>query len=869
MFRRRRRDSDFAAEIQSHLEIAEDALREQGASAQEARAAARRAFGNATAAQERFYESRRWLWWDHLRQDMRFAARALARSPGFAAAAILTLSLGIGANTAIFSAADDALLRPFPLPNADELVQVYSFDRSTNLFVSTSYPDYEDFRSRSRSFLQLSAYVRLPLNITIGADTGVFAVEGVTDNYFAMIEVPALSGRTLGVEDDQPGAPPVAMIGEKFWRERFHANSAIVGKPIYIEDRPFRIVGIVPRRYAGINLNWDEPPQIWIPIHAVPLVVPGFGAADVFHRRVQFVPVAGRLRPGISRAHAEAELQAIAAALARSDPATNRNLTAFVYDLSRSKFWPSWRGTVRLSLMVLMTAAGLVLLLGCANISNLLLQRALDRGREFAVRLAIGARRSRLIGQLMIESVLLVVPGFGLALIVSQALSHILLSLPGAFGLGLTLDLSLESRALAFSAAISLGAALVFGLAPALQATRGDVWPSLKEPTGAPAPSRRAWTRHSLVVMQIAFCFILLVGSGLFARTLLKASSIDLGFRPRNLLLVNYNFPQSQIPSAERVRSFKQEIVRGLSGIPGIESAALADSMLTSMRRAISIAGAPAVQFSYVGPSFFPTAGIPVLRGREFNPIDQPESPRVALVNHTLARLLDPNGDVVGRVVKLSQGPPAQIVGVVGDSKYHSVWDLPRPYLYLDMLQFSSPGSTAIVRTRGRPESVIPAIRREWDRIAPGVPLLEIHTGEDQVNRSLAPQRAAAALLAGFALLAVVLASVGLFAAMAYSVAQRTREIGIRIAIGAQPQSVVRQVFSRAFGLIGIGIALGAAISLAAMRLLASQIQGVAPNDPITFSAVTLLVIAVSAAAVWAPARRAARIDPVKTLRWD
>jgi putative ABC transport system permease protein len=380
---------------------------------------------------------------------------------------------------------------------------------------------------------------------------------------------------------------------------------------------------------------------------------------------------------------------------------------------------------------------------------------------------------------------------------------------------------------------------------------------------------RHARLRHALSVLQIAFCFILLVGGGLFARTLGKAYTIDLGFRPKNLLLVDYNFRQSQIASVERVRSFKQELVRQLADIPGVESAAIADPPLTSFRRTISVSDFLTVQFEYVGAGFFPTMGIPVLRGREFNQNDQMFSPRVAVVNQTLARLLASDADVVGRVLKLSQGPPAQIVGVAADSKHHSVWDAPEPRLYMDVLQSSGPGSTVIARTRGRPESVIPKIRGEWDRIAPGIPLLEIATGEDQVNRSLAPQRAAAALLAGFSVLAAVLASIGLFSAMAHLVTQRTREIGIRIAIGANSGTVVRQVLGRALLLTGFGIAVGSAVSIAAMRLIASQIRDVSPNDALTFMVVTLLVIAVSLGAAWTPARHAARIDPVRTLRME
>ena len=847
----------------------EDALRERGFSAEEARTAAERAFGNRTAAVEHFHESQRWLWWDHLRQDIRFALRTLARSPGFAVAAIITLSVGIGANTAIFSAMDDALLRPFPLPNAHQLATVYSFDRKTNRYVSTSYPDFEDFRRRSRSFQQLSGYLRLPLNITMGAHAERITVEGVTDNYFAMLELPALVGRTLGSEDERPGAPPAAMIGESLWRDRFHSDRTVVGKPIYIEDHAFRIVGIVPGRYTGINLNWDETPRIWIAIHMAPLVVPGLGTADVFHRRVQFMPVAGRLRPGVTPVQAQAELQGIAASLAQTEPTTNRDLTASVFELSRSKFWPSYRQEVELSLLILWVAAGLVLLLACANVSNLLLQRALDRRREFAIRLAIGAGRSRLTRQLMTESFLLALPSFALALVLAKALGQILLRFAGAFGLDLTLDLSLETRVLAFSAIISFGAAFLFGLAPAMQATRPELSRSLKDAAGNGPADGRIGLRQCLVVVQIAFSFILLAGGGLFGRTLWTAWSIDPGFDPRHLLVAEYSFPQSQIASAERVGKFRSNLASQLAALPGIESVVVANPPLTSFRSTTSIGDSLTVEFDNVGAGFFRAMAIPVLRGREFGSADRMTSPRVAVVNQTLAHQLAPGGDVIGRVFQLSQGRSAQIVGIARDAKYHSVWDSPAPHLYLDILQTANPGATLIARTRGRPESVIPEIRREWERVAPGVPFLKAYTGEDQVNRSLAPQRAAAALLGGFALLAVILASVGLFSSIAHSVMQRTREIGIRIAIGARPRSIVKQVLARALALASVGIAAGAGASLAMTRLVSSQLRGVDPWDRITFAVVTVFVIATSVTAASIPAWRAARIDPARTLRWE
>ena len=866
MFRRRRKPEDFTAEIQSHLELEEQVLRSQGMSKVEARAAARRAFGNPAAAAERFYESSPRLWWDHLLHDLRFALRGLARRPGFAVAATLILALGIGATSAIFSAADDALFRPFPLPNPQQLAQIYSFNQKAARFVSTSYPDYQDFRRRSHVFRQLAAYVRLPLNVSLGGRAERISIEAVTGNYFAMLELPPLIGRALGESDDAPGPAPAAMIGETLWRERFGSRPSILGQTVMVEDQPFRIVGVVPRRYTGINLNWDETPQVWIPIHASPLVVPGFRAADVFRRRdVPWLVIAGRLKPGYSIAAAHAALQTVAASLARSD-AADRDLTAVVYELSRSKFWPSYRGSVTLGLLVFAAAAGLVLLLACANVSNLLLQRALHRRREFAIRLALGARPSRLIRQFLAENLLLSACAFVAALAVAEILGRILQSLPNAFGLPLTLDLGIQGRVLAFCAAVSLGAAFLFGLAPALQALRPDLIPALQKTSPGSAGGRDVW-HHALVVFQVAFCVTLLAAGGLFARTLAKAYALDPGFHPANLLLIEFNLTQSQTGSVGKLRAFEENLPRRLVSLPGIDSAVIADAPLIPTRMTVSIDNAFAVEFNAVGPGFFRTAGISLLRGREFVPEDRDQSPRVVVVNQSLAQRLAPGGEALGKTIRLSNGPPAQIVGIAADSKYHTVWESPQPHVYEALLQTRILHSTAIVRTRRDPAEVIPAIRREWDRLLPGVQLLGIHTGREQVDRSLARERAAAGFLGGFALLAVVLAFSGLFASMAYSVSARTREIGIRMALGARPQIIARQVLRQALCRTALGVAAGVLLSLPLARLMASQIRGVSPADPAVFTAVALLVAMITAAAAWLPARRAASIDPAQTLK--
>jgi predicted permease len=809
-------------------------------------------------------------------RDIRFGARTLRRNPAFAVAAILTLALGIGANTAIFSLIDEILLRPFPLPHPEQLTQVYSFNRKTGSFVSGSYPDYENFRHQSHSFRQLAAYVRLQLDVTFGGHVERISVEAVTDNYFAMLDLPPLAGRTIGGEDELAGAP-VAMIGETLWRQRFGGDAAALGKQIAIEDHRFTIVGVVPKRFQGTNLNWGDPPEVWIPLHTCPLVVPGFAAADIFHRRLPWLVLTGRLLPTATVAQAGAELETVAAGIARDQPATNRDLTARAFPLSRSKFWPSYRESLARSLLVFAGAAGLVLLLACANVSNLLLQRALKRRREFAVRLAIGAGRVGLVRQLMAESLLLAVPAFGCALVVAQVLEELLLHFPGAFGVSLALDLSLEKRVLFFSMAVSLATTMLFGLVPAFQATRPEVWPALKD-SGNGAPSHgRDWLRRGLVVVQVAFSVVLLLGGGLFARSLLKAYAVDAGFREQNLLIADFSFPVSA--SVERVRAFRRDLLDRVSALPGVQSAALTSTpLLSAIHVTQEVSGATeaadvvaSANSDLVGPGFLRTLGIPLIRGREFTIRDDGQSPKVAIVNQTLAARLWPGGDAVGQTIVLRQGRspavPRVIVGIARDAKYHSVWEESEPHLYLPILQSEQAGKYLAVHTRGRPEELFAALRRQWDAMAPGVPLLEVGTGRDALNHSLGPQRAAAALLGGFALLAILLAAIGLYSVMAHSVTERTREIGIRVAIGARPELVVRGIVAKALKLVAAGLILGAAGSVAVARLIASQLKDVSPYDPATFCSVAALLAMVSLAAAWIPARRAARIDPALTLR--
>jgi predicted permease len=809
--------------------------------------------------------------------DLRVGLRMLRRNPAFTATALLTLALGIGAATAIFNVADEALLSPLPLPQPQQLVAVYNFDKQTSHYVSSSYPDFEDFSKRNRSFQHLSAYVRLPLNLSEGEATEGISVEAVSADYFSMLELPPLAGRAFGAEESES---PVVMLSEELWRQRFGADKKLIGKTIALEGSPLTVIGIVPARYRGVNLNWGDPPQAWMPLGAVPQVLPRFKKTDIFHlRSARWLVMFGRLRTGVTVSQAEADLRLIAGNLAKAEPATNRDITISAFSASRSKFWPAYRSSITQLLVMFGASAGLLLLLSCANVSNLLLERAVARRREMAIRIALGGGRGCLIRQLMAENFLLVIGGFAAALLIAFGLDRVLSQFPTAFGIPLALNLGIRTRVLLFGSLASLATVFLFGLVPALQASRPDLVPSLKESSNAPLQGIRGdWLRHFLVVVQVGFSMALLVMGGIFARSVWKAYSVDLGFRPDRLLLMGFDPPTQQYDAA-RSELFAQAALRRNSTLPGVETATVAwDVPLTMMQSTTQVTDAesPTPQvlraaYNMVGPDYFHTLGIAMLAGRDFTWDDRDNSPRAAIVNQTLAERLWPGSSVMGRTLMVEDQPGrrtlVQVVGLARDSKYVSVWESPQPYIYFAVWQWHYPVGNLIVQTRGEPQGLMHEIQRSWQDAAPNVALSGLHTGSEHVKASLAPQRLAADLLASFAILAVIVASIGLYGVVAYSVARRKRDIGIRMALGAQPAGVVSRIVGQALSLTAFGLIFGAGASYALMRLIASQVKGVSPYDSVTFAAVPVLLCAIAAGAALVPALRATHADPLQALR--
>lgn len=808
---------------------------------------------------------RHWVWLDQLGHDIRFSARALTRSPGFSAVVVLTLSLAIGATTAIFSVADEALFRPLPLPEAEQLTAVYNYNQKTAAYVSSSYPDYVDYRNQAQSFEQLSAYVRFPFAVSMGNRTVRVTVEAVTPEYFQMLRLQPIAGSTFTSDD-----APEALLSERLWREQFGGTAAAPDATVRIERQPFRIVGIIPEQFSGANLNWSEPPEVWIPLRALSIPQPRLGQMKIFGlRSARWLALFGRRKPGVTVEQAQAELRSLAAGLASAEPG-NKDITAVAFEASRSKFWPAFRDKVALSLGMFGIAAGLVLLLACANVSNLLLERALARRREFAVRIAIGAGRARLIRQMFVEGFLLVTPGFLGAMMVSRVLSNLVSRYPSAIG-GITLSLEpqMGARMLLFGFLLSVLAAVLVGLAPALQATRSGPQSVLKESGNSVTRGSEQWSREAMVVAQIALTTILLIGGGIFARSLLRGYSVDPGFRSDHLIVSTFDF--SAVPPQTRP-AFLQRLLDETVTLPGIESVAVSPHLpLVSGGSAAQVSapdGMPqAVSLRYAGPGFFHTMGISVRAGREFAPADRMAS--LAVVSEDLARRLWPETNPLGRTLMMKIGSDAamelEVVGVARGVRASSVWDEPGSQIYV-------PWDTAstqhwILRTRGEPTSQLPAVRKFWNRIAPEVSLWDLRTGDEIIAEELAPQRLAVQLFGAFGFLAITLASVGLYSLTAFGVARRTREIGIRIAIGAAPGALAGRILARALLVATVGLVAGLVAALQFGKLVSPLVHEVSPIDALTFLMVAASLLAVTALAALAPAFRATRVDPAAILR--
>ena len=812
-------------------------------------------------------------------KDIRFALRRLLKSPGFTLTAVASLALGIGANTAIFSLVNTALLRPLPAERPDRLVSL-AVSGERDAMLAFSYPTYRDYRDRNEVLSGLFATRLAPLSLSRGGgDNQRLWGYLVTGNYFDVLGVRAARGRTFTPEEDSaPLAHPVAVLSHNCWQHRFGGDPGVVGREVLLNGRAFRVVGVAPEGFAGTEVVYT--PEVWVPMMMQEWIEPG--NAWLERRTTQNIFATGRLKDGVTHEQAEASLNLLAAQLGREYPDTNEGQKITL--MPPGFILPQLRGAVLSFAAVLMGAVGLVLLLACVNLAGLLLARASARRREIAICLAMGAGRWRLIRQLLTESVLLALAGGAAGLLLAVWIIDLVVAFKPPIDIPIWIDLAVDWRVTLFALAASLATSVVFGLAPALQATRPELVPALKD-LGAQTGRGRSRLRSGLVVVQVALSLVLLVAAGLVVRALGQLQTTSPGFEVAGGLILSYDLSQQSYEQA-RGEQFHRQVVERVEALPGVRSASQTDLFPLSLNYSstnVHVEGQPAARganvpqamVASVGADYLATMGIAVAAGRDFAPADDGQASRVVVVNETLARRffpgVDPVRGAVGRRVSFAgpEGPFREIVGVARDGKYWTMGEAPQPFVYLPLAQSYSANVTMVVRAEGDPRALASAIRAEVRGLDAGLPLYDVKTIEEHLGLSLFPARVAAVLLGGFGLLALLLSTVGVYGVVSYAAAQRTREIGIRIALGAQRRDVLRLVGGRGLVLVAVGVGVGLLAALALTRFMASLLYGVSATDPATFAAVVALLGGVALLACYAPARRATRVDPVVALRHE
>ena len=886
LFRKDKLDAEMAEEMRHHVELQKELNLKAGLDPAEALYAALRQFGNVASIQERAREARAWVWLELAARDIGYAARQLRRAPGFAAVAILSVALGVGATTALFSVVNEVLLKPLPLPEAQRLVRFewrgvikgiagnfsgeIASESDGSLWGSTfTYLMYQRFRASNETLKMLFAYQVIGGNTVVidGEAEALGEIEYVSGEYFTGLGVSPWRGRFVEEADDRAGASPVGVISHAYWQRRFGGDPAAVGKTILVNQQPVTIVGVTPPDFRGAK-SFGPARSVFLPLARITT-----GNTDVAANPGHYwrFCVIGRLKPGVSVAQARANFEKVFrdSVLERLEPDLPVNPPSLDLETGSNGSGLERRESAP-QLMILAGLVGLVLLMACSNVANLLLARGAARRRELAVRLALGAGRGRLVRQLLAESVLLAGGG---------ALLGMIFALWGGDLLAAMLDIGHvdrvepDWRVFGFALAVSLAASVLFGLAPALRATRVDLNAEFQGGSRTigvrPALRLARW----LVVVQVALSSVVLVGAGLFLSTLRNLRAADLGFARDHLLL--FNLAADNAGYKESAPLFER-IAGGIRRLPGVRTATfswLAVAGGQSYFYSFTIAGQPTVvgrppvaAINEVAPSFFESYQLRPLLGRVVEAKDDAGAPGVVVVNRTLAGKYFPGVDPIGHHITFDQRQ-LEIVGVVRDIRYAKVNEAVPATIYVPFAQRPSGSATFAVRTIGRPEAVAAAIRREVRRIDPYLPVLDLRTQDEQVERLFGEQRMFARLTAMFGGISVVLVCVGLYGLMSYAVQRRRSEIGLRMALGALPGWVLRMILGESLRLMFAGVGLGIAGAFGATRFIASLLYGVSPGDPLIYGAVTVFLLGVAVLACWLPARQAAKVDPMEALR--
>jgi putative ABC transport system permease protein len=808
-------------------------------------------------------------------QDIRYGVRMLLKAPSVSIVATIALALGIGANTAIFSVVNAVLLRPLPFANSEQLMMVWESDATRGqVRGSASYPNFADWREQNHVFERMSTFYNNDFILTGRGESTRLPGAVVNADLFPMLGVTPVLGRGFLPDEDKPGdSGRVVLLSQELFQKRFDANPNVVNQSMVLNGKPYTIVGVMPRDFQFPIQN--EPVELWTTV-----ALDREGKDPVTEQRgAHYMNVIARLKPGVSREQAQAEMTAISARLEQQYPDKNLHRSTTVEPALEALV-----GSIRPALLILLGAVGCVLLIACANVANLLLARAMMRHKEMAIRSALGASRIRVVRQLLTESVLLSLTGGSLGLLLALWWSDLLVAL-GKDNIPRALQVGLDWRVLGFTLLVSLLTGVVFGLVPALHSSNTELTESLKEGgRNSTAGARRNRIRGILVVSELAIAVVLLVGSALLIQSLWRIRQVNPGFPSHNLLTLIVEIPEVKYPTEKQAR-FYQELISRVSSLPGVTAASSVMPLpLSGNRFGISFetegrpvakGDQPSADFFAIENGYFKTLGVPILRGRDFNPHDNEKAPGVIIVNQAFAQKFFPNEDPVGKRIKpgisTTEHDPVmrEIVGVVADVRNRNLISEVRPGYFVPVAQVPFSQMAMVVRTTTDPHNLITAVQNEVHSMDPELPVFSIKTMDEYIAATVAAPRFNATLLVIFASVALVLTIVGLYGVMSYAVAQRTNEIGIRMALGAQVTDVLGLVFKQGLTLILAGEAIGLVGAFALTRLIRGMLFGVAPNDFMTFAAVAVMLAAVALLATLIPARRAARVDPLVALRYE
>ena len=861
-------------EMRFHLDMRAEENVRAGMPPEEARREAERRFGRLTRLKEQGYEVRGGRWLETFWRDCRYGVRSLRKSPGFTSVAVLTLALGIGANTAIFSVVNAVLINPLPYREPDRLVQFWETNPLKNWTQATVAPaNLFDWQSQSQSFTEIAAYMGSDkkgpgltgLQLDAGGEPERLQGLYVTGNLFSVLGVGAAIGRTLTEEETWAGRDKVVVLSHGLWRRRFGADPKVVGRVITLDGVGREVVGVMP---PGFYFPSKEA-EVWVPT--------GWNRERIAAlRRPHFLRAVGRLKPGVTLEGARAEMQTIASRLEAQYPDTNTQMGVGLGPLQE---WIV--SDVRLPLVVLLAAVAFVLLIACANVANLLLSRAAVRTREVAVRRALGAGRWRVMRQLLTESLLLALAGASAGLLLASWFKDLLVSF-SPDDIPRLDELRLDWRVLCFTLAAALLTTLLTGLTPALQSIQPRLASALKEGGQKGAPGQGRSVRGSLVIAEVSIALVLAAGAGLTVRSFLRLQNVDPGFDTDGTLTLRVSLPRAGYGEDAQQSAFFERAEQLIRNLPGVEAVGSTTRLPLKGYRwtgDMTIEGRPPedyvreVRHKEITPDYFRAIGLPLLRGRSFNDSEREQGRPTIIVNDALARRYFPGEDPVGKRLKFTKpeedGAWQTIVGVVGDEKQDSLGAEVRPEIYQSHLQSAQNEMTLVVRAAGDPRALAGAVREQIRALDPALPVYDVKPMRDVVYESLARERFVMLLLTLFAALALALAAVGIYGVVSYATAQRTHEIGLRMALGAQARDVLRLVIGQGLSHVLIGVGVGLLVALALTRLMASLLYGVSATDPLTFAAVALLLTAVSLFACYIPARRATRVDPLTALRYE